>query len=287
MVSGLMNWKARSSEFLSGTRNVLPRMVISTSFSYGRKISSISGGLASAIGVGSPASKLKHGRNESNGNRGVTCSMLQWGRYYEAIFRAKSGCRLGVARSRRDQHHQRVGAQRDAERPVDQPQEGRDQAEAAGRGAAGYQAESGDYGYDAGDDSEKDRENQKTVEHVHQGEGIGHAGEQRAPHEREGAAVEKDAERADQAQQTVENPHDSKIAHKYLRKSCGDAHNNRMGLQATQAVKARAENREEGKAVRRSCAANAVSSRASELLVIASGLFGEQADERVHPNRRA
>src|SRR5271155_5205194 len=222
MVSGLMNWKARSSEFLSGTRNVLPRMVISTSFSYGRKISSISGGLASAIGVGSPASKLKHGGSEGNGNRGVTCSMLQWGRYYEAIFRAKWGRRLGVARTCRDQHDQRVGAQRDAQRPVDQSEEGRDEAEAAGRGSAGHQAKPGDYGYHAGDDSEEDRENQKTVEHVHQGEGIGHAAEQRAPHQREGAAVEKDAERADKPQQTVENPHDSKIAHKCLRKSRGD-----------------------------------------------------------------
>src|SRR5271155_5437234 len=59
MVSGLMNWKARSSEFLSGTRNVLPRMVISTSFSYGRKISSIRGVPASAIGFRSPAIQAK------------------------------------------------------------------------------------------------------------------------------------------------------------------------------------------------------------------------------------
>src|SRR5271168_1178673 len=59
MVSGLMNWKARSSEFLSGTRNVLPRMVISTSFSYGRKISSIRGVPASAIGFRSPAIEAK------------------------------------------------------------------------------------------------------------------------------------------------------------------------------------------------------------------------------------
>src|SRR5215468_1472750 len=36
MVSGLRNWKQRSSEFRSGTWNFLPRMVISTSFSYGR-----------------------------------------------------------------------------------------------------------------------------------------------------------------------------------------------------------------------------------------------------------
>src|SRR5271163_1725467 len=59
MVSGLMNWNARSSEFLSGTRNVFPRVVISTSFSYGRKISSIRGVLASAIGVRAPAIEAK------------------------------------------------------------------------------------------------------------------------------------------------------------------------------------------------------------------------------------
>src|SRR5271156_4612464 len=59
MVSGLINWKARNSEFLSGTRNVFPRMVISTSFSYGRKISSIRGVLASAIGVPAPAIEAK------------------------------------------------------------------------------------------------------------------------------------------------------------------------------------------------------------------------------------
>src|SRR4029077_17729176 len=42
IVSGLMNWNARSSEFRSGTRNVFPMIEISTSFSYGRKISDIS-----------------------------------------------------------------------------------------------------------------------------------------------------------------------------------------------------------------------------------------------------
>ena len=36
IVSGLMNWKQRKSEFRSGTWNFFPRMVISTSFSYGR-----------------------------------------------------------------------------------------------------------------------------------------------------------------------------------------------------------------------------------------------------------
>jgi hypothetical protein len=34
-----MNWKARRSELRSGTKNVFPKMVISTSFSYGRKTS--------------------------------------------------------------------------------------------------------------------------------------------------------------------------------------------------------------------------------------------------------
>src|SRR5271167_4435785 len=70
MVSGLMNWKARSSEFLSGTRNVLPRMVISTSFSYGRKISSISGVLASAIELRSPAIETKARRDAGQSKRG-------------------------------------------------------------------------------------------------------------------------------------------------------------------------------------------------------------------------
>src|ERR1700730_4598333 len=91
MVSGLMNWKARRSEFLSGTRNVLPRMVISTSFSYGRKISSISGVLASAIGVVSPLLKLKHHEAEGNGNTAATCSMLQWGRYCEGSIFPRCG----------------------------------------------------------------------------------------------------------------------------------------------------------------------------------------------------
>ena len=36
IVSGLMNWKQRRSEFRSGTWNFFPWMVISTSFSYGR-----------------------------------------------------------------------------------------------------------------------------------------------------------------------------------------------------------------------------------------------------------
>ena len=36
MVSGLMNWKQRSKELRSGTWNFFPKMVISTSFSYGR-----------------------------------------------------------------------------------------------------------------------------------------------------------------------------------------------------------------------------------------------------------
>ena len=41
IVSGLMNWKQRSREFRSGTWNFLPWIVISTSFSYGRKGSDI------------------------------------------------------------------------------------------------------------------------------------------------------------------------------------------------------------------------------------------------------
>jgi hypothetical protein len=32
-----MNWKQRNSELRSGTWNFLPKMVISTNFSYGRK----------------------------------------------------------------------------------------------------------------------------------------------------------------------------------------------------------------------------------------------------------
>src|ERR1700691_5362980 len=70
MVSGLMNWKARRSEFFSGTRNVLPRMVISTSFSYGRKISSIRGVLTSAIGLLSPAIETKAPREREQSKQG-------------------------------------------------------------------------------------------------------------------------------------------------------------------------------------------------------------------------
>src|SRR5258708_30640562 len=42
IVSGLMNWKQRKSELPSGTSNFFPRMVMSTSFSYGRNGSDMS-----------------------------------------------------------------------------------------------------------------------------------------------------------------------------------------------------------------------------------------------------
>src|SRR6266849_547661 len=42
IVSGLMNWKQRKRELRSGTWNFFPRMVISTSFSYGRNGSDMS-----------------------------------------------------------------------------------------------------------------------------------------------------------------------------------------------------------------------------------------------------
>src|ERR1700741_2908185 len=55
MVSGLMNWKQRSKELRSGTWNFFPMMVISTSFSYGRKGSDmIRLFLCKRCGVGSP-----------------------------------------------------------------------------------------------------------------------------------------------------------------------------------------------------------------------------------------
>src|SRR5712692_10783536 len=41
MVSGLMNWKQRRTEFFSGTWNILPRISISTRRSKGRKGSPI------------------------------------------------------------------------------------------------------------------------------------------------------------------------------------------------------------------------------------------------------
>ena len=74
IVSGLMNWKARRSELRSGTRNVFPRMVISTSFSYGRKTSDMRGVPVLATGCSLPrqfwcAMKLNHGDVRSNGNR--------------------------------------------------------------------------------------------------------------------------------------------------------------------------------------------------------------------------
>ena len=38
----------------------------------------------------------------------------------------------------------------------------------------------------------------------------------RAPHQRERATVQKNSQRADQAEQTVQNPQNSKISHVYL-----------------------------------------------------------------------
>ena len=62
-----MNWNARSREFRSGTRKVFPRIVTSTSFSYGRKTSAISSASLSDIRI-PPAFKLKQAFAESNQN---------------------------------------------------------------------------------------------------------------------------------------------------------------------------------------------------------------------------
>src|SRR3984885_354949 len=92
IVSGLMNWKARSSEFRSGTRNVFPRMVISTSFSYGRKTSDIRGVPESATVAAPscfnlPVYEAKSRRRAEQRKEFSSCSMLQWQVY--------SGCECG------------------------------------------------------------------------------------------------------------------------------------------------------------------------------------------------
>src|SRR5271156_7103045 len=108
-----MNWKARSSEFRSGTRKVLPRMVISTSFSYGRNTSAINGFDESDMWRKPLPCKLKQWGENGNRNTPETCLIFQWGTNREvtahSIRRARSASR-GRARTGRDQHDQRVGA---------------------------------------------------------------------------------------------------------------------------------------------------------------------------------
>src|SRR5713226_3537571 len=89
-----MNWKARSNEFFSGTRKVFPRMVISTSFSYGRKMSDISDDSPSDTWTIPLLLKLKHRDAGSNENRTRTCSMLYWRKRSEEALNARRDLRL-------------------------------------------------------------------------------------------------------------------------------------------------------------------------------------------------
>jgi hypothetical protein len=68
-----MNWKQRRTEFFSGTRNVRPRILISTSRSNGRKTSDMV-----ALSPETSASKVTRAVGEWQLLRGRTCPMLQW-----------------------------------------------------------------------------------------------------------------------------------------------------------------------------------------------------------------
>src|SRR5271154_1739753 len=93
-----MNWKARSSEFRSGTRKVFPKIEISTSFSYGRKTSEIRGVPESATVAAPCCVNLPVYETKSLGRAGQrkdfgTCSMLQW-QIYAACEPTRRGPRV-------------------------------------------------------------------------------------------------------------------------------------------------------------------------------------------------